>query len=54
MKNSTLIIILLLVMNCVTLKIALDNRNLIASTLNMLDNVGQVFEDELNGRIEDE
>ena len=54
MKNSTLMIILLLVMNCVTLWIALDNRKLIALTINMLDNVGQVFEDELNGRIEDE
>lgn len=54
MKNSTLMIILLLVMNCVTLKLAIDNRKLVALTINTLDNMGQIFETGTNGRIEDE
>lgn len=52
MKNSTLMIILLLVMNCVTLKLAIDNRNLIASTIDMLDSMGQIFEDGTSGNKE--
>jgi hypothetical protein len=46
MKNSTLAIIFLLVMNCVTLWVALDNRNLIALTIDNLDTISHTFDGE--------
>lgn len=48
MKNSTIVIILLLVMNCVTLKFALDNRNLIATLIDTNVKIGQAFEDGMS------
>ena len=48
MKNSTLAIVFLLIMNCVTLWLALDNRGLISTLINTNVTIGQAFEDEMS------
>ncbi len=49
MKNTTLAIILCFVMSAVSLWQGYSNRKLIVLQINMLDNMGQVFEDGMTG-----
>ena len=49
MKNSTLAIILALLISSVSLWMSLENRKLIVLQMDMLDNMGQVFEDGMSG-----